>query len=384
MADTKTTLTWLLKDEVSPTVGKIDKKLGGLEQKAGKAGPIGKLGGAFGALVSPLGLAVAGVTAFTGIMVNAVKGAIDEQKNIARLNTALKDNVIGWDGNTDAIEKQIAQRENLAFSDDALRESLGMLVTSTKDVTKAQDLQTIAMDLARAKNVDLGTATEAVIKLSQGSTREMKALGLAMDDGATAAQNLDKVGRATAGNAEAYAKTMAGKWETFQIKLQDVSEELGQVLLPALMGFADWLLSDGIPALAAFAQGFTDTVDGIKRVIYWLGILQPKAKETEKVLKGYIGGFGGAASLGGALRGMAEGGTTAPGWTWVGERGPELVRFSGGQQVYPAGQSAQMAAGGGGVPVEIPVILDNREIGRVVDQRLYLSLAGAGGSSRPR
>ena len=36
--------------------------------------------------------------------------------------------------------------------------------------------------------------------------------------------------------------------------------------------------------------------------------------------------------------------------TWVGERGPELVRLPRGSMVYPAGQSAAMAAqsGGGG------------------------------------
>lgn len=42
--------------------------------------------------------------------------------------------------------------------------------------------------------------------------------------------------------------------------------------------------------------------------------------------------------------GFAEGTTSAPaGWAWVGERGPELVKFRGGEQVVPAEQSAQMA-----------------------------------------
>ena len=44
------------------------------------------------------------------------------------------------------------------------------------------------------------------------------------------------------------------------------------------------------------------------------------------------------------LRGYAEGGTTQPGWAMVGEKGPELVRFSGGQQVSTAAQTAGMMA----------------------------------------
>ena len=45
---------------------------------------------------------------------------------------------------------------------------------------------------------------------------------------------------------------------------------------------------------------------------------------------------------------------------WVGEQGPELMRFRGGEQVMPAGQSRAFAArqggvgnGGGGVVVNI-------------------------------
>jgi len=44
--------------------------------------------------------------------------------------------------------------------------------------------------------------------------------------------------------------------------------------------------------------------------------------------------------------GFATGTTSAPpGMAWVGERGPELVRFSGGERVYNANQSRTMAGG---------------------------------------
>jgi hypothetical protein len=41
-----------------------------------------------------------------------------------------------------------------------------------------------------------------------------------------------------------------------------------------------------------------------------------------------------------------------PGMAWVGERGPELMRMRGGEQVYTNAQSMAMA-GGGGVTVNI-------------------------------
>lgn len=40
-------------------------------------------------------------------------------------------------------------------------------------------------------------------------------------------------------------------------------------------------------------------------------------------------------------------GSAAPGWGWVGEEGPELVRFRGGETIYDAATSAAAAAGGG-------------------------------------
>ena len=54
----------------------------------------------------------------------------------------------------------------------------------------------------------------------------------------------------------------------------------------------------------------------------------------------------------GSGKGYAFGTASAgAGWAWVGERGPELVRFRGGEQVYPA--MAHPGRRGGGVVIEI-------------------------------
>lgn len=47
----------------------------------------------------------------------------------------------------------------------------------------------------------------------------------------------------------------------------------------------------------------------------------------------------------GNVRGYATGGTPPPGWAWVGERGPELLNFSGRERVYSAMESARLMAG---------------------------------------
>jgi hypothetical protein len=62
--------------------------------------------------------------------------------------------------------------------------------------------------------------------------------------------------------------------------------------------------------------------------------------------------------------GFAEGTRSAPaGWAWVGEKGPELMRFRGGEQVFTASESSRMmraggaAVGGGGGSTAVRVEL---------------------------
>lgn len=61
-----------------------------------------------------------------------------------------------------------------------------------------------------------------------------------------------------------------------------------------------------------------------------------------------VNALGPAARLPGHAAGT---GSAPPGWAWVGERGPELMRFRGGEQVIPAQLSAAVASR---VPVQVP------------------------------
>lgn len=70
--------------------------------------------------------------------------------------------------------------------------------------------------------------------------------------------------------------------------------------------------------------------------------------------------------------------SAAPGWAMVGENGPELVRMSGGERVYPNGQGP----GGGGGMTEVHVYLDSKEIFAKTKSRTYDYNAANGNRSR--
>lgn len=76
--------------------------------------------------------------------------------------------------------------------------------------------------------------------------------------------------------------------------------------------------------------------------------------------------FGVITSLISKAKGYATGTTNAqPGWHWVGERGPELMNFRGGEQVLS--NSASMRAGGG-VSVTPTIIIQGNADQGVVEQ----------------
>ena len=107
----------------------------------------------------------------------------------------------------------------------------------------------------------------------------------------------------------------------------------------------------------------------VNNVVAWFWNLYHWATAPIDALIGKLGSIkgkiddvlGGLGKIAGGIPGFATGTLAAPaGWAWVGEQGPELMRFRGGEQVMPAGQSRAFAArqggvgnGGGGVVVNI-------------------------------
>lgn len=184
----------------------------------------------------------------------ATAAASSEEANIAKLGASLKANIPGYDGNTDAIERVVKAREDLAFSDDTLRDSLSLLVGATHDVDKAFEIQATAMDLARFKGIDLGTASEALTKVESGQFRILKSLGIVLKDGATATDALAAVQRVAGGQAKAYADTTSGAVDSLKIAFQDLYEEIGKDGKGPLRDFAKVTKDEALPAVREFGS----------------------------------------------------------------------------------------------------------------------------------
>jgi hypothetical protein len=194
------------------------------------------------------------------------EAALADEESQNRLGASLRTNVPAWDGSTDAIERRIKASQRLGFEDEAMRDSLTVLVGATHDVAEAQRIQAIAMDLARFKGIDLKTASEALIKVEGGAYRSLKQLGISLRDGATSTEALAAVQKVAAGQAEAYAATNRGKLTASSIELDEAMENLGSKTMPIV-----------VEVVQAAAETASDLADQIGNVTDKLGDLGEEA-----------------------------------------------------------------------------------------------------------
>jgi hypothetical protein len=239
-------------DNATPTLKKVGKGFGALS-KAGKAVGSGLQTAAVGAL----GIA----TAVAGFTVAAVAAAADEEKQIARLNGVLKTRGMLTDANTAAIETQTTKLEELAFSDDAVRESLITATAFTKNFNDALSVQNVAADVAAARNISLEEATALVGKAYQGNTKGLKGLGVQVKKGAKDTEILAAITKKYGGSAAAAANTVSGKFTRAQNTVNNIMEDFGAKFLPIAADGLDFInktilpgVSAGLDALAPIVQ----------------------------------------------------------------------------------------------------------------------------------
>jgi phage-related protein len=235
----------------------IEKSTGemgrGFDDAASKSGKLGKSMGTalkVGALGVAAGLGVAGVA-----VVSFAKKAAAEQVGIERLQTAIKALDKAHVGSAAAVEKVVAQREKLSFSDDQLRQSLALLVASTSDYEEAVRRQGIAMDVTRGTGIDLETTSRLLGKVTEESVNVFTRYGIKLDKNATETEALAAVQAKFAGQSEAYANTAAGKWERFGNQMENIKETIGGALLPTVTKLGG-ALNDFITAHQADIDAF--------------------------------------------------------------------------------------------------------------------------------
>ncbi len=199
-------------------------KMGGFAKKAGAA----------------FAAAGAAAAAYAGVLlVDGVKSAIEDEAAQAKLATTLQNVTGATDAQIKATEDYITQTALAnGITDDVLRPSLDRLVRSTKDVQKAQELQTLALDIAAGTGKDLKTVSEALGKAYDGNLGALKKLGVGIDESIIKSKNFDAAAAALAttfeGQASQQAETFQGKMARLTVAFDEAKETVGSYVLDAL------------------------------------------------------------------------------------------------------------------------------------------------------
>lgn len=196
------------------------------------------------------------------IGIDAVKAAVEDEKAQKSLAITLKNTTKATDAQVKAVEDFIDKTARATgVADDQLRPSLDRLLRSTQDITKAQKLQTLALDISAGTGKDLATVTEALGKAYDGNLGALKRIGVPLDENIIKTKDFDAATKALsetfAGQADAAAETFAGRMARIKIAIDEAKEQLGQALLPLLERFAKFATEQLAPALQGLVDGLT-------------------------------------------------------------------------------------------------------------------------------
>jgi hypothetical protein len=212
----------------------------------------------FGKKATEAFAAVAAASAAMAIAfgVEAVKAAMSEQKAMAVLNNTLH-NTVGANeavmASTEAYIKQAAVRYN--FTTDQIIPSLQSLVVATKDVSKAETLQHLAMDISANKGKDLNEVSLAIAKAYLGNFNALKRMGVPLSE--TIIKHKDftaaikELNASFGGSAAAAADTFAGRIGRIGIAFDIVKKTIGNAIIVALQPFLDKFIA-ALPKIQAW------------------------------------------------------------------------------------------------------------------------------------
>lgn len=190
----------------------------------------------------------AAIGAVTAELVRAVKAAADDQKSQEQLKIALENTVGANQQQVAAVEDSVtALMYQTATADDELRPALSKLVRATQDVTQAQSLLKLALDISAGSGRDLSSVTSALSRAALGSFTALTKLGIPLDQNAIKAKDLDGVlsglANSFAGAASKNAQTFEGQLKTLKIAVGELEENVGKQLIPILSDYAAVLVS---------------------------------------------------------------------------------------------------------------------------------------------
>lgn len=214
---------------------------------------------------------------------STIAAAEESQRVLGQTQVALRKSGLSWDQYGEEIKKAALEQANLSgFDDERLLGTFALFVRRTNDVNRALQLNALAADVARGRNISLERASLLVLKASLGQAGALRRVGIEAQKGATGLQLVDMLSKKYSGSAAAYGQTAAGAQDRFRVAVQNLQEAIGAGLLPEITNLLNplsaWLndsknqervqhdVTQAAQDFAAVARDLKAVIDGVDKV----------------------------------------------------------------------------------------------------------------------
>jgi len=275
MADTTSNLKWVLSatDNASKVLANAGK---GVDELRHKNELLHKA------------LHVLSVAGFVEFAKSSVDAYTEANKSQAELEEAYKKFPAIANVNIESFKRlndQLQQRK--AVDNDALASGEATLAMFKLTGSQIKTLIPLVADLAQKNGMDLNSAATLVGKAFLGNARALKSVGIEFKSTGNTAKDFatitDALERQVGGAGETFRKSAAGGIKEMQLQLQDLQENIGQQLIPALQSVASVIE----PVLGTF-NSFPDS---LKSTIVYVGLAAAAMKVFGGDLKSAIKGL---------------------------------------------------------------------------------------------
>ena len=204
-----------------------DKGIKAAEDAFGKFGKTGVIVGAAFAAVSTAVVAGLGLS---------VKAAAEDQRSQELLEKQLYNTLAASQKTTKATEDFVGQMELASgVADNQLRIALGNLVRSTGDLSTAQDLLGLSLDISTATGKDLETVSIALGKAAGGQMTALQKLGIPLDEDIKKTKDFSKIqevlDKQFGGASATAAETFGGQLNRLGTVWDNLTESIGYAVI---------------------------------------------------------------------------------------------------------------------------------------------------------
>ena len=246
-----------------------------------------------------IGAATAALTAYTK---KALTAAIADQRAQASLAQTLKN--LGQAYATDEVTRYIdALQRATGTSEDLLRPAFERLVRATGDITEAQKLLNLTLDLSAATGKTVSQTSFTLTRAYNGQLTSLKKLGINLSEAEIKSKDFmavqSKLNAMFSGTAAVAASTYAGQLNILKVSADEAADVIGIALIESISGLSG---QNGIKDLAnqmeSLAQSTANVITNLGKIAKFGKEIAPIAATLGAVALAFVSIATGGAALG--------------------------------------------------------------------------------------